>query len=40
MSFFNKIKQCQRLATRYDKLRGQRPCLHQAYIYSDLAAGL
>ena len=30
--FFNKIKQCRRIATRYDKLASQLPCLHQARI--------
>jgi len=36
--FFNQIKQCRRVATRYDRLAGKLSGVHQACIYPNLAA--
>jgi transposase len=36
--FFNKIKQCRRVATRYDKLAANYSGVHQARINPHLAA--
>jgi transposase len=38
--FFNKIKQCRRIATRYDKLAAKLPRLHQACFDPPLAPHL
>jgi transposase len=38
--FFNKIKQCRRVATRYDKLAANYLRLHPTYVNSPRAARL
>jgi transposase len=38
--FFNKIKQCRRIATQYDKFAANLSCLHQAGFDSHLARRL